>query len=49
MFFTAVAAMQGSAGSFMNKRKLLVDIKTEQGKVPDFSLSLSSSSKVCVA
>lgn len=38
--------LQGSTGSLMGKRKLIIDIKTENGQVPDFSLSLSSTSKV---
>ncbi len=39
--------LQGSTGSLMGKRKLTISVKTESGNVPDFSLSLSSSQKVC--
>lgn len=40
------AYLQGSTGTMMGKRRLDFDIKTEGGQVPDFSLNLSSTSKV---
>jgi hypothetical protein len=47
MMTTEMCLLQGSTGSLMGKRKLIISVETEGGQVPDFSLSLSSSEKVC--
>lgn len=45
--FTRCALLvQGSTGSMMGKRKLEIEVKTENGQIPDFTLSVSSTRKV---
>lgn len=45
-FTRCALPVQGSTGSMMGKRKLEVEVKTENGQIPDFTLSLSSTRKV---